>query len=52
MWIVTNRKTGEVKTYKTAKEARRARDKADAAYGAYVCTVKEVINTSTNESIK
>lgn len=39
-YTVTDRRTGQVRTYKTRAAARRAADRIDNAYGAYIATVR------------
>lgn len=39
---VTNRRTGQVKTYKTSAAASRAVDAMDRAYGGYIGTRRAV----------
>lgn len=41
-WIVTNRHTGTVRTYKSRRAATDAADRGDNAYGAICCTTRTV----------
>lgn len=41
-WEITNRRTGEVTSYKTSAGATKAQDRIDNAYGAVITTRRAI----------